>query len=372
MRIVVLSEYVSRQPWAPDRWAVAMARALKTRGHEIVFACDGRDDAADLTGFDAFVHRPDRDRSKRRPMRFARWARSVRRDVPHDASVSFTPLVPGDVWAPIGPTELGRVRALVRRNLLSTGLDVVGRPWLAPGVAASTLATCTDRRAQRCRIGRSPDDPGGLGFGAGFAERRTDARAQTRAALGLAHDEIAAVVSAVGTGTTTIGDLLGGLSLTRSRSAARTPTVVIATRGQHTVLRLAERFGVGDFVRIIGPVGDMSGLLTACDAAIAPRAAGATATGRFIADALACRTPVLCSPNAPGAELISADPSPGMVLPGTAAPEWRTALERLSDREWLSSCADAAEAIGGTLSPDAVGERLESVLAACAEKRPRR
>lgn len=367
MKILVLTEYVSHRPWAPDRWAIVLARELAHRGHNVTLACDGRDDAHDLDGLDPIVRRPTRDRSARQPLRFATWAGRILRDADHDASVSFTSLAPGDLWIPVGPTEPERLKAMISPNLLSVGIDLVGRPWIPSASVAALRARLgrSARHATRRRLGASQDTNSGLGYAGLVDVGSTHDRDSVRRALGVGLDAPAALVSALRIGSPGLDELLGGLSQVCSRrGAAKTPVLVLIGHAQYTLMQRVVRFGVEEHVRIIGAAQRIEHLLSACDAAIAPFAAATNSTGRFVADSLCCGTPVLCAPDAPGAELIRAENglTPGRLLPGRTEPEWRAALECLSDKSWLDSCSAAAADAGAMLTTDAIAERMETLL----------
>lgn len=385
MRVLVFSEFVRRMPWSSDAWVGDLVCGLCERGHEVTVACDGAEDASVFGPAQVLMRQPGRTHIGRRPLAFRRWAERVRGACPHDAVLSLTHLIGGDVWCPVGPSSWPEYRTVVlARPLASLAMEAAHRVWIGSAVVSERRASEEARRAgvRACVIGCGRAVPGArpLGYasriGAGMADR-PDLRAQMRSMLAIGPDRPVVLVSGVHPYRAGLSSMLEGLTrCCRGMGEGESPLLLVVGRNGHSVERAASRVGCGERVRLLGPTGRMDAAMAASDLVVSPSPGpGSGRTGRFVADALRCGRPVLMASTSPGASLLEAgrgDPGAGMLLKRTDADGWAEALRRGLDPGWRASAGAAAARLGGSLGLEELVGRLEGLLADASSGKGRR
>jgi len=379
VRVLIVAEYVRRFPWSAARWSADLGAALLARGHDVIVACDGVEDPTYFAGTPLLVRRPHRTWRGSDPLGFQSWtlAQAVRAGA--DATVSLTPLVPGDVWAPVTHAAGALIGHLVRSHSpVSAALEIAARPWLP----LAALAEARARAAHRSQTGRPPVvarlgrlSDSGASVALGMASRltppsedaRRDARRSVRSLLGLTMERATILISAVHPHRPGLDAFLRGFMLARADLGDHAPFLLVMGRRVLPVHGVASRLGAARFVRFLGATSRPELALAAADLAAAPCSATRDiSTGRFIADSLRVGVPVLAHPRAPGAELIRPEhfgtPEVGTIVEDPGAEGWRRAIvQHLSLERWPYATRAARDA-GAVLSMDGMGARLERVL----------
>lgn len=148
MKILILAEYIRRLPWSSSAWASDLARGLAARGHEVMVACDGLDDAALLAGVRLAVRRPVRTVRGSDPIGFQRWAFAMRQRMSDHASLSLTPWCAGDVWIRLDADTVAAVfRSIRAHRPLTALLELAHCPWVLAALNAEARALRTDRKS---------------------------------------------------------------------------------------------------------------------------------------------------------------------------------------------------------------------------------
>jgi len=115
VRILVLAERLSNDPWLPEALVWSLLGELAERGHFITLACDAAEDPARVaaTGMDIVLRQRDRFCYRKQPQvgPLSRWLRRTdeRLAGAHDAVLSLSWLCTADVWMPVGPTAMTRL-----------------------------------------------------------------------------------------------------------------------------------------------------------------------------------------------------------------------------------------------------------------------
>ena len=366
MNIAILTEHAHARPAAETgQWPATIARHLAERGHHVTVLAEGVTDPT-IFAVDRveLVVRDTRSRGKtRRPRTTAGWLRRQHDRLAPDATLSMTPLAPGDAFCPVGLTAGDELaRSLARGGPLSKAFELIQRPYLPAALViehnarrraptpitlgpASLLTCITDdneparaahhRRTLRTALDIAPDEPT---FAISTRQsRRDDLDTVLRAIAALAHENQPVRLLAVGARVVSL--------------CARAAAI-----GVHTVVPL-EATARPDAV------------FDAADAALIPSAPTRTyATGRFGADAIRRGTPIASHPRAVAADLLNTAAAPGIRLPESPTVEsWITALRTLADAAQRDPLTAAAHAIAPSLSPDATVDRIESALRAAAD-----
>lgn len=119
MRILVLAERLSNDPWLPEALAWSLLGELAERGHSITLACDAAEEPARLTAMGILPRQRDRFCYRKQPKLgpLARWLRRTDQRLAgsHDAVLSLSWLCTADVWMPIGPTAMTQLLNATRR-----------------------------------------------------------------------------------------------------------------------------------------------------------------------------------------------------------------------------------------------------------------
>ncbi len=141
MKITILTEYVRGFVWSPTVWAADLARALARRGHSVTVACDGLEDPGMFAGLGLAVRRPERTLRGSDPLGFLDWANAYRGRSGGGATISLTPLAPGDLWMPLSASTLAELIPNLRTHTpVSALLEVLARPWLPIALLAESRA----------------------------------------------------------------------------------------------------------------------------------------------------------------------------------------------------------------------------------------
>ncbi len=378
MRVLIVTEYVRRFAWSLPRWSADLAAALRARGHDASVACDNVEDPSFFTGVPLLVRRPHRTWRGADPAGFQSWAVDLSERGGFDATISLTPLVPGDLWAPVSLTSTALFGHLVRTHSpVSAAFEIAARPWLPLAALAEARARASSRpggaRPVMGRLGRLSG--AGAAVPLGFASRlepfeepaRAAARHAVRSLLGLSPERAAIQVSAVHPHRRGFAEFLSGFMLARADLGDHAPVLLVMGRRVIPVHRAAHRAGAARFVRFLGGTARPELAFGAADLAAAPWAAhGSIGTGRFIADALRLGIPVTAHPLAPGAELIRPEhfgtPEVGMIVDRPDAEGWRRAIVRYLSLERWPYATRAARDAGAVLSLDGMAARVEHAL----------
>ena len=369
MKILLVVEHVRATPWSPSAWARDLGLALHARGHEVVVACDGVDDAADLAPLTILARTTPRRAEHRRPIAFGAWARRLVARGCQDVSVSLSPCVGADLWCPVEPGAAHYWRRLAaRRNPASVAMGLTHTGWLPEAFVAEAIAR--GRGGRRAPIGVAPEE-GGLGHASALAPiddaARRALRWRTRALLEISPDRPVLVVSGVHHDSPGLDDMLAGLALAAGDAEGRTPLLLVLGREGYSVHARACRAGCEHLIRLLGGTRRVDAVLAASDVGVAPLARPAgTTSGRFVADCLRAGVPVVADRDAAGVALLlgAGDGPPGLVVTTRSAGAWREAIDRSLEASWRDGAAASARAVGATLSMDALVDRLEARLAA--------
>lgn len=402
MRVLLIAEYVRRLPWSPSLWAQDLARGLTGRRLDVDVLLDGCDDPSPILALPPAADRTDGPRGaitltrrrplrlprQRHPLRFQRWAIEQARRRAHDVSLSLTPLVPADLWAPIGPPSAAEFAALIRaRPPATVAMESAQNPWILAALVgerrARALAARRDPPPRRATIGtpRADDRTVDLGFASRLdplepAEHHR-ARARVRSLLGLDGNRVVLVLSAVHRGRPGLNEMLTALARVGSDArAARAspPALIVAGRDTHSLERLYRAVGASELVHPVGTTASMREILCAADLAVAPFAARhREATGRFVADALRLGVPVIADRDAPGAGLVrptTFGTGPlGAIVHERTPGAWARAIADASDVTWRRDACEAARAVSDTLSMEGLLDRLTEALRRAARRR---
>ncbi len=379
MNILIVTEYVRRFPWSAARWSADLGAALRHRGNQVRVACDGLEDPSFFGDSPVIVRRPRRTWRGSDPLGFQSWALDLARTGGFDATISLTPFVPGDLWAPVTHGAAALVGHLVRTHSpVSAAMELAARPWLPFGVLAEARARATSmssdgRRAIIARLGRLSTH--GSAVPLGFASRLTpmsddakrSARAALRELLGLSHERPAILLSAVHPNRPGLGAFLKGFALARAELRDHGPVLMVMGRRTLPVHDAALGAGCARFVRFLGGTARPELAFAAADLAVSPwSGAGEINTGRFIADSLRLSVPILAHPRSPGADLVRPEhfgtPELGTIVADPTPEGWcRAMVEYLSLERWAYATRAARDA-GAVLSMDGMAGRVEQTL----------
>lgn len=151
MRILVLAERLSNDPWLPEALAWSLLGELAERGHSITLACDATEEPSRAMGIGLVLRQRDRFCYRKHPNLgpLARWLRRTdeRLAASHDAVLSLSWLCTADVWMPVGPTAMtqllnasGRFDLRGRLPRMLCGDAVYGDTKVVPAVVRRGLA----------------------------------------------------------------------------------------------------------------------------------------------------------------------------------------------------------------------------------------
>lgn len=375
MKLLILTEYIRRTPTAVSAWAVEIARGMAARGYDVTVACDSLDDAGMLGGLPLVVHRPLRSHLGASPFQFQRWARWVKSGWRDGVCLSLTPLLPGDLWLPMGPRAWDTVRALVQTmKPVSAAMELVQLPWLPAARAAERIAVGEAGRysVTRLSIGPAPRKltTARLGYASRFdppdPAAQADLRARTRQLLGINEHRSVILASVLHAERAGLVPFFQGVAQVRKERSHGLPVVLVAGRAGAGIERIVKQAGCLDAARFLGRTERIDALLAACDLAAAPLLQSASAqgsTGRFIADALRLGRPVIALRRTPGSELLQPegpDPvGPGWIVEQSDVQGWILGLNTALSEDWLAHRTPVAKAAGASLSMDALITRLE-------------
>ncbi len=288
MNIALACEFVRDLPWSHSRWAPAIARALADRGHTLGVYADGVETPADFDHPRVTLHirNPRWTIKKRKPLRYQRWA--IERLRGAERSLSLTPLVPADLWLPLGPGSREQFRALIgERSLVVRAFESLQHRWLPAAIVAEhrALRLSASRGLDPAALTHAPSRPPENG------ERRdTDWRTLLGVEAGTPllamsvadgiHGRLRAVASAVA-------------------RAKREPVLALLGTEWWTAAGAVESLP-RERVRFVGTLSDPRSLLRACDAVLICAPAGPGSTGRLLMEALEAGAPVVASADAAG------------------------------------------------------------------------
>lgn len=388
MKILLIAEYVRDNPITIGYWLIDLARALAARGHTVTVALDGLENAEPLmqigaaphdtsTPIDLRVHRPGRDHLGANPFAFQAWAMRMRDQITHDVSLSLTPLVPGDVWLPLGPQTWDSIKSvLMTQSPISAVSEFVHRPWLpAVDVAERLAARATTRRLT---FGLQ-----GIGYASRLdqpdEDRIADVRRVVRRRLGIDESRSVVIASVLHAHRSGLKSFLGAFGHVVRETIGPKPLALLIGRSGESIARYADRFGVTEHVLQLGRTMRVMELIAASDLVAAPLAAAkyaswglkqSSTSGRFVADGLRIGRPVIALNRASGAELLTpgrveGDPlGPGWIVDANDTTQWSIGLMTGLSRAWLGHRTDAARRAGQDLGMDHLMERLEALLSA--------
>lgn len=378
MNITILTEYVRGFVWSPTAWTADLAHALAQRGHRVTVACDGLEEPAMFAGIDLIVRRPHRTLRGSDPLGFHNWAASLRDaslNYRADATISLTPLAPGDLWMPLSTSTMAELAPMLRAHTpVSAVLEVLARPWLPAAFLAESRARRTHPSTRiLAALGQleSRGQVRALGFASRFTphdpELRHRLRAQTRELLGISPDRPVVLLSAVHANRPGLSTLLAGFAGLRRRGAVNPPLLLVMGRRAHHVHRAADRANCPDGLRFLGGTARADAAFAAADLAVAPWSLSmGSPTGRFIADSLRLGVPVLAHRLAPGAELIEpahfGTPELGATLEHPTAHQWQESLGEYLGRDRIHAAARAAKDVSGVVSLSGLAARIEAML----------
>lgn len=378
MKILVLCEYVRASPWADSAWARDLAVALALRGHEVVLACDGAEDPERIEPAGLLVRSAPRGMEHREPLAFAAWARRLVRRGEQDASLSLSPCACADVWSPVERTAARyAARIIGRRSPASIAMGLTHSGWLPSAAIAERLAAREGVRTDVAPLARPPAE-GGLGFASTLRlvddSERAALRCRVRSLVGAGEDRFVMIMSGVHHRSPGLEAMLTGLTVISQRHPLRMPLLLVLGPDGYSVHAMARRAGCERHVRLLGGTNRAEAALCAADIGVAPMAGPeGPLTGRFISDCLRFALPVLACRDAAGAELLHppafGTASIGLVVDPATPTGWADAMEQMLDPTSHRHCADAARSMSGTLSMDALLDRLEHRLRKAAARR---
>ena len=385
VKLLFFAEYVRGSPITISHWASDLVRAFRNRGHEITLAIDGADDCDIFAGDDrirVLVHNPQRDHLGANPFAFQQWAFALRERIPHDRTVSLTPLVPGELWLPLGPGAWDNVKAvLATQSPLSALSELAHQPWLLAVEAAERIAASSTTPVLTFGSG-----PTGLGYASRLPQPSEsevmEMRSTMRELLRIPFDRPVVLISAFHAHRFGLKPFLSGFAHLCRETTDRKPLCLIIGRSGESIAEAASRAGCLDYVKMLGRTNRVIELLAAADLAAVPLAAArysrfglktSTVTGRFTADALRIGRPVIALNRAPGAELLqppedNSDPlGPGWIVDSADSTQWSIGLTTAMSRPWLGHRTPAARTAGALLSMDRLIDRMEIILHAAAK-----
>ena len=361
MNFTLAANFVRDMPWTPSWWSVVLAQALAERGHRVDLVLDGTEASPDPAArYQLHIARPQRIHLGAHPGRFVQLVESLRRRDPAAVVLSLTPLLAGDLWLPIDPSPLQVARRLVRDlRPVSLALELTHHPWLA-------FEAWTAWRAHHPHATRLAFDPRAnaelLPRVTTLSQPQADAAwvASTgvRARFNIPAGHAMAVLSLPELNPRALLPFLADLAAAASHSP-KPLTILAASARPHTVARLANDAGLAHVVPVT-LTRSMHTLLAAADTALAPPPqappSAAGRSGRWIADALALGVPVIAHADAPGSELIDANPRAVWRTRSELAAAFAHTLESSTGRT-------SAPVIPAHLSLDRLLERLEALAA---------
>lgn len=386
MKVLLIAEYVRDNPVTIGYWLIDLARALAARGHTVTVALDGLENPEPLTTFatgpldqgepiQLRVHRPARDHLGANPFPFQKWAMRIRDQVTHDVSLSLTPLVPGDVWLPLGPQTWDSIKSvLMTQSPISAVSEFVHRPWLpAVDMAERIAARATTRRLT---FGLQ-----GIGYASRLEQpdpdRVADVRRMVRRRLGIDESRSVVIASVLHAHRSGLKSFLGAFGHVVRETSGPKPLALLIGRSGESIARYAQRFGVTEHVMQLGRTMRVMELIAASDLVAAPLAAAKYASwglklsatsGRFVADGLRVGRPVIALNRASGAEMLAPgrlqeDPlGPGWIVDANDTTQWSIGLMTGLSKAWLGHRTPAARKAGADLGMDALLTRLEGVM----------
>ena len=403
MRILLIAGRFSRHPWSAAGTITTIAAALAHRGHTLHLLAHDMDDP------EAFAHLGAVTTMRRFatgtsdwPLNYARFAARAARNIPCDASLSFSRVVRADLWLPLDPSAESWIRHT---------LDAHGRPGLLKrlvrhhGVLRAALVEALRRMPRSASHAPSPRilaigptshgeaarllAPTGLDqrlaqlpyFSTLPAHSNADLaprRAAARALLNIPDARRVILCASTQYAGRTLAPVIKAIADLSRRDPRDPPMLLVLSKdavAQHT---RALRSGAIDHVKVLGPTSNIDRALAAADAVALPaRAASgafeAGASGRLAADALRLGRPLLAVSGAPGYDLcrlaLPDGSRPGVVIEPSTPDAWARAIRQLLDPMGLESAQRAARAAGAPLSLTPFIDELERHLARAAAER---
>ncbi|MEM1330470.1 MAG: glycosyltransferase family 4 protein [Planctomycetota bacterium] len=370
MNVRMVCEFLGRLPWDESAFALGVAGGLAARGHRVKVFTDGAEDTLVPAGVEMIMRDVRRRRHQRQPFAFARWARARLDEDPSSVGLSFSRLVPSDLWLPIGPAESAIARRVVKGHPLSAAMELVVRPWLATSPMAERRAG-SSVSAQRLDADHTDLVGATLRRPPDLADRAARLRALLRLGsarpgvlLPTTHTERAGFWAAVE----------GCAHAARTlRSQGRSLRVLLAGKHAATVTRRASAIGLAANLDPLGAIVPLSDALAACDLCLVPTLGGrgraSEGTGRLLADALHHATPVVAWHTAPGAQVLREHPASGRLVPdpddaASSAPAVRFGeqIAALLEPGARRAASEAAAALSPTLDPELLYDRIETRL----------
>ncbi|MEN0020912.1 MAG: hypothetical protein AAF747_08530 [Planctomycetota bacterium] len=279
-RVVLIAEFVRDLPWSRTRWAVALARAYKTLGHEVTLIADGVDDAheLELLGVTVRVRRPLRPSEDTQPARFARFATHELAAASADVAISLTWLVPAAIWLPVEQAPWPRFRELVGEgSIVSLAFESVQQRWLPTAM----LAAHRSKRSGATSI--QTTDLGLAAIDRVPAEQERGAmRAGLRESLGIQDDERIVLASLVQQRPKRLADALAWADANKGR-------LLVLANEWYSIRRAFERAHMVDRLITLGTTREPGAAVAACDGVLL---AGQLGTGRLAALAIAMGKPI--------------------------------------------------------------------------------
>lgn len=377
MRVLVFAERVHRDPWAQESACVSVCRGLARRGHEVTLACESCDRAWDIKDLRVVPMRSYVSNRPRYALGLPAHLRRVRRDTPHDATLSLTTRARGDVLLPMSQSPL----SFLAHTRASAGALAVGKSMVKEH-SALIAAACEwfgshARSGSTMRLNPIP-------FSTLCPIREEERRARRdaiRRALAIPERRVVGVLWAGASPGGLLRGVLGGLASIVRRDLDTAPCLGVLGRYPIALQRECARAGLvwggagllpaSLCARVLGTTSRMDDLLCAADFAVSPVAPpggadGEGRCGRFLADALVRGLGVLVRRGAPGSATIKRDEhlrKAVFMVEDDRVSSWSAAISRACDRDWRERAGASALHAGASMGIEPVLERLESALA---------
>ncbi|MCC5786773.1 MAG: hypothetical protein JJU33_08750 [Phycisphaerales bacterium] len=297
MKIALACEFVRDLPWSHSRWAPAIAIALAERGHTISVYADGVETPADFDyeRVTLSVRNPRWTIKKRKPLRYQRWAmRSMGLMDQADTTLSLTPLVPADLWLPLGPGCREQFRAIVgERSLIVRAFETLQHRWLPGAIIAEHRALRLGGRRGIDPHAVTPAPPRPAQNPADETEQPTP---DWRSLLHIAADTPLLVCSI----TESVPERLSVVAQAVSK-ADRAPVLVLLGSEWCSMHKLLDGAGLArERVRCVGVASDPRPLLQCAAAALVVQPRGPGGTQRMLMEALESAPQVVAAADASG------------------------------------------------------------------------
>lgn len=375
MHIAIITERLETLPEEISASSAAVAGALAGRGHRIDVICDTVESRTLLAGTARITARRGvKGRMNRQPIAFASWARRYAPTLGVQATISFTPVAPADLWfvgTPLGRealrqeiARLGRFGGLLHYRVWHLARAIAARRARTPGDSA--ILAAQDRRAAARAATHLRVDPGRItliprasGLIPPPADERDRIRREVRAVLDIPDDAVALLFSATRSNGPAAREIIDGFALALERTGRPCVLVILGSRQVHATVR-STRLGCCDAIIPIGWTGRLDALLAACDVGLAPRIERGVLDVCFIADCIRFGLPVIADAGAPGAELIES--IDGLVVPSPDPGTWADALVTLIEPQALARAQRAIDPEAAHI--DRLTDTIESLLVA--------